>query len=75
MNEKQKHAYQMGARLARTGDYDVRRVRLYCADYGVAADLHEWVIRGCADEHRCNPHGLSGQPLGDPSRYKNKIVH
>jgi hypothetical protein len=70
MNEKQKHAYQMGARLVRTGGYDLQRVRAYCIDNNVPADLREWAIRGCVDEWRCNPTGRSGQRLGDPQRYK-----
>lgn len=70
MTPQQRKLYNMGARLHRTGKWDVARVISWCFDQQIARGDRLWVATGCKDEARCNPEGTSGRPLGDPARAK-----
>ncbi len=62
------HYYRMGARLARTGGWTVAEADWYAMLIEIGPVEREQMRQGLSDEHKFNPQGIAGKPLGAPHR-------
>jgi hypothetical protein len=64
MTAGQRHFYQAGARLVRSGGWTNARIVDWCKQQGLARIDRAYVLRGASDERRTNPTGRPGVRLG-----------